>query len=114
VLATTRPLVSFGLVESVSGQRSLKRILASTLEESLNHARSAVTADSLASRVGVAWDGYLTAEGARTDAVYVEVSEHEADTSFVFAQRYARKGLLKKKTSLIGRPMLVANGNLFV
>jgi len=113
VLSTRRPMTAFGLVESANGHRALKRIIAGTLEESLMHARTAATADSLASRVGVAWDGYLTIEGTRTEAIYVEVSEHAADTSFVIAQRYARKGLFKKTAFVIGRPMLVDNGNLY-
>jgi len=113
VLSTARPLVGFGMVESAEGERSLKRVAAGGLEESQMQARRVVAADTLAIRAGVAWDGYFTLEGDRTDAVYVEVSERGADTSFVFAQRYGRKGFFKKTTFLVGRPMLVANGNLF-
>jgi hypothetical protein len=113
VIPGGRPLVAFGLVELHSGELALKRTTADNHDEALLQARGVVKLDAFAVRVGVAWDGYLTADGTRTEAVFVEVSERGADTSFVFAQRYGRKGLLKKKTFAIGRPMLVDNGNLF-
>ncbi|GAB3604947.1 hypothetical protein GCM10027413_03560 [Conyzicola nivalis] len=112
VIPRGRPLVAFGLVELPSGELTLKRTTAGTHDEALQQARAVVRLDGFGVRAGVAWDGYFTLEGTRTEAVFVEVSERDADTSFVFAQRYGRKGLLKKRTFAIGRPMLVDNGNL--
>jgi hypothetical protein len=37
--------------------------------------------------VVVAWDGYLTREGDRQDAIFVHAFEAGDEASFVFAQR---------------------------
>lgn len=113
VVPKANELVAFGLIEFPSGERSVQRIVASTLEESLTRARMVVASNELARFVGVAWDGYLTTGSGRSEAVYVEVAERGSDTSFIVAQRYGRRGLLKRTTFVDGRPVLAGNGNLY-
>jgi len=88
------PLIPFVLTEGPDG-RNLSRFAAETLEEGHSQAlRYAASSD--ADRVAVAYDGYLTVEGERSDAVFVEAQERGAGSSVLFAQRYRPGGRLRK------------------
>lgn len=97
-----RVLVPFVLVEDAAG-RELHRFAAKTLEGSQEAAR-----DYLASRTGIArcalvYDGYLTLDEHRCDAVFVEAYEAGRAQSLVLAQRYEpRRGFRSFRT--IGDP----------
>ena len=88
------PLIPFVLAETAGG-RELTRFAAETLEEGVAQARQHAGA-SAADRVAVAYDGYLTVEGERSDAIFVEAQERTAPSSVVFAQRYRPGGRLRK------------------
>jgi hypothetical protein len=53
-----------------------------------------------------AYDGYLTLEGERHDAIFVEAVERAQDHVFVFAQRYRPKGFFRPAKA-IGNPDLL-------
>jgi hypothetical protein len=58
---------------------------------SLEHARKRVRSIDPSTRcVALAWDGYLTVDDDRTEAVFVEAYELGKPKGVLFAQRYAR------------------------
>lgn len=97
------PLVPFSLVETGDG-RALARF-AGELAEGIGHARDHVRGSG-ALRAAVAWDGYLTTEGRREDAVFVEASE-AGRPSVVVAHRYARAW---RGTKAVGPPLALGRG----
>ena len=72
VIASGGPLTPFAITE-VDGERVLARFVAE-LAEAQQHARRSVASSANALKAAVAWDGYLTVGGERTDAVFVEAS----------------------------------------
>jgi hypothetical protein len=104
------PLVPFVLTE-VRGQRKIDRFAMGRYEEAVQVARihlHAQAAGGLDAAV-VAWDGYVTVEGRRTDAVFVEASAVGEAESVVMAQRYEKRGL-RRKVSTVGDAALVGRG----
>ena len=104
------PLIPFSVTETSTGERTVTRFAAETLEDGYSAAREHL-AKSGAERAVVARDGYLTVEGARTDAVIVEGQERDgASVSVVFAQRYRPGGRLRKFQT-IGNAAFVGDGD---
>ena len=105
------PLVPFAVTEDGDG-RNLTRFAAESLEEGQANAReSALTAEN-AMRVAIAFDGYLTVEGERSDAVFVEAQERGKESGIILAQRY-RPGGRFKRFATIGNPAHVGQSTLF-
>jgi hypothetical protein len=94
------PLVPFVIGETTNG-RTLQRFAAMAdkedlqLDASIAQARQHLRTRSDASRAVLTYDGYVTAEGSRSDAILVEAQERGSPTAFTFAQRYqaGRHGL---------------------
>lgn len=100
------PLIPFVLFES-RGQREIRRFALDRLEESVEAAFAfASEKQDRAERVAVAFDGFLTWEGERTDAIYVEASDRPTAGHVVVAQRYRPKRLLSKLKRL-GDPVFL-------
>ena len=55
-----------------------------------------------------AWDGYLNAEGRRTDAVFARATD-PTGAEVVLAQRYEVRGLVRKTARRVGNPALVGD-----
>lgn len=102
------PLVPFSMTEGEEG-RKLARF-PGELEAGQHHAREAVRAAADARLAAVAWDGYLTVDGQRSDAVFVEAAERGDDESVILAQRYAVSGRFRKKAEALGNAGLVGRG----
>ncbi|WP_258724138.1 DUF3806 domain-containing protein [Cellulomonas sp. NS3] len=98
------PLIPFCLVEDADGARALHRFVGE-LGESVERAREHVRASG-AVRAAVAWDGYLTADGTREDALFVEASE-AGRSSVVLAQRYSP---VPGRTAPVGETVTVDRG----
>jgi hypothetical protein len=80
-------LIPFVLVES-KGQREIRRFVLERIEESVEATFAfASNAQNEADRVAVAFDGYLTWQGKRTDAIYVEASDGPTAAHVLVAQR---------------------------
>jgi hypothetical protein len=60
-----------------------------------------------AKRYAIAYDGYLTIDGERTDAAFVEAAERGDREAVLIAQRYRVKKR-SKKPERIGSPTIVA------
>jgi len=58
-------------------------------------------------RYAIAYDGYLTSDGERCDAAFVEAGERGQPEAFILAQRYRLKKR-KKGFEKVGQPVLVA------
>ena len=101
------PLIPFALTETSDG-RDLSRFATETLEEGQARARDHVRAAG-ADRAAIAYDGYLTVEGDRNDAIFVEAQERGEGYSVMFAQRYRPGGRFKKFTT-IGNAAFVERG----
>ncbi len=63
-----------------------------------------------ASRYAIAYDGYLTLEGVKCDAAFIEAGERGQPEAFILAQRYRLKkrgrGFVK-----VGKPVIVAKAD---
>ncbi|MBS4753216.1 hypothetical protein KG112_10420 [Nocardioides sp. zg-ZUI104] len=87
-LAGGGPLTPFAVVVQ-RGEKTLHRFADETLEEGVAAARAFLGGHPGAEAAALAYDGYLTREGVRTDAVYVEVHRRGRPTAGCLAQRYA-------------------------
>jgi hypothetical protein len=100
------PLTPFVVVEQ-DGKRELHRIVTERLEEGPRRAKEAVAGlPSSATAYAVAYDGYITLEGTRFDAVLVEASERGRPAGVRMAQRYAPKKLFRRFKT-VGNPALL-------
>jgi hypothetical protein len=88
--------------------RSLTRFLVgdgANLQECLAAGREALrVVESGVTCVALAWDGYYTHEGKRSEAVYVEGYQIGHDKGVLLAQRYARQS---GDLAVEGNPVLV-------
>ena len=85
---TGETLVTFLMTEGESG--AVISIVADSADESLLLAQRNVDAfDSRTTAFAFAYDGFITMQGERSDAIYVEASFAGAGHIFVFVQRYA-------------------------
>ena len=82
------PMIPFAVVGSGEVLR-LHRFVAETLEEGIDQGRAWLAQLPLeVDRAALAFDGYLTKDGDRFDAIYVEVHERGAVASVAIAQCY--------------------------
>ncbi len=108
------PLVPFVMSVTTSGKKEMHRFAMERLEEGLARAQQHVRDNQGDLRFyAIAWDGYVTLEGERTDAILVEAADRAQEHAVLFCQRYreVKKGLFRKKAcerlgnpALIGRP----------
>ena len=105
------PLIPFAATEDESG-RTLNRFVTELLEEGQQQARDYVGGATDAHRVAIAYDGYLTIEGERFDAVLVEAQQRGDASGLILAQRY-RTGGRFRKFSTIGNPAHIGEASLF-
>jgi hypothetical protein len=81
------PLVPFVMTEGE--QRQLTRFVADKYGESVARAREHVACPSGSTeRWALAYDGIVTLEGVRTDAIFVEAGKRGIYHRVIFAQRY--------------------------
>ncbi len=102
------PLIPFVMIITGGGERKLRRFVTDQLEEGVEAARNFVEEEKSDIEIyAIAWDGYLTLEGQKWDAILVEVGERIKEHGILLVQRYEQKGMFKKKTHLVGDPALV-------
>jgi hypothetical protein len=91
------PLLPFLFIEHPDG-RELQRFASATPEENQAAMREMVAQlDGGVTAYAMAYDGYMTFEGRRWDAVLSEAAERGAPSGVFFAQRYQpKKGLFGK------------------
>lgn len=108
VVASGGPLVPFAMITN-NGDTALTRF-PGDLEQGQADARSLVRT-SAASIAAVAWDGFVTMDGQRTDAVFAEAFEVGDPQSVVLAQRYSVTGRIRKKVQPFGNAALADRGS---
>ena len=110
VIPSGGALTAFAMIETAAGERSLVSAPAGSAVGPAA-ARSAVTAASGdIVRSAVAWNGHITVEGVRDEAILVEGSER-GRTVYTFAQRYRRRGFFTKVAYAYGNPALVGKAD---
>ena len=101
------PLIPFLFIERSDG-RALQRFASDTLQESQAAMREAVAQlDRDVTAYAMAYDGYLTLEGKRCDAILSEAAERGAPSGVCFAQRYQPKKGLFGKFKTVGDAALI-------
>ena len=104
----SNPIVLF---DDSSGQRHMvdvKDAQGNVTPELVEAARGVLSesASAAAQRYAIAFDGYLTVDGKRLDAAFVEAGERGQPEAVVFAQHYRVKKR-SGKVERVGRPILV-------
>jgi len=108
------PLIPFTFILDANPdlrERTLKltRHVSEELSVALQLAQLSITPDSNCSMYAIAWDGYVTFEGRKWDAVLIEAGESSAAEGAIFAQRYELKerGLFTKSRCnvAVGKPI---------
>jgi hypothetical protein len=92
------PLIPLVMSEAPDGRR-LERFIADFLEEGIRLAREHL-ASTQPTRAVLVYDGFLTLDGVRTDALFAESFVRGDKESFRFAQRYTRQGIRRRNRAL--------------
>ena len=101
------PLAPFFIVEGSHG-RKLRRFASDTLEEGQAAMREAVAKLGRGvSAYAMAYDGYMTFEGKKWDAILSEAAERGAPAGVFFAQRYQPKKGAFGRFKRVGNAALV-------
>jgi hypothetical protein len=105
--ASGETLIPFLISQDGSG-RQLKRFVADTFEESVGMARAdAARLPQQTELVALAFDGFITVEGTRWDAVIVQAQRRGNPRCATFAQRYKRDG---SRIEAVGNPASLGDG----
>lgn len=86
-LAGGSPLLPFAVTET-AGKRGLQRVASGSLEEMLAKCRAFLVTQTGVDAAALAYDGYLTLDGVRTDAVYIEAQAPGMTAAACLHQRY--------------------------
>jgi hypothetical protein len=101
-------LIPFLLTQDAAG-RHLKRFMADTLEESVGMARShARDLPQSVQLAALAFDGFITVQGEKSDAVIVQAQRRGTSRSATYAQRYRRDGI---KIAAFGNAASLGDGD---
>lgn len=102
-------LIPFAVTEAPSGRRVL-RFYGEPYEVGVVQARAfAAVPPADAERVLICYDGFLTLQGSRTNAVLIEAQDCRRPYSAAFALRY-RPGRDDRPMELLGDPMFTGPG----
>jgi hypothetical protein len=106
IVADGAQLSPFAVIEE-GRERTLVRAHDDTLDGALAWLRQHIRDRSELERAAVAFDGFLTVDGRRTEAVLVEAYERGAE-GLVLAQRYEWRGRgRRRRFEAIGNPAVV-------
>lgn len=105
VRASGGPLTPF-LLQARGQSVEMTRLIADTLEEGVEHGRVAARASGPdVTAVALVYDGYVTMDDERWDAILATVQAADSATSEIFAQRYR---LVDGKLTEVGNPKHIA------
>jgi hypothetical protein len=108
------PLVPFTMVVEASGRKQLTRFVTDRLEDGVEKAKSSITSSQSLSMYAIAWDGFITLEGRKWDAILVEAGEASQDFGVLFSQRYVvgKKRLFRPgRCERVGNPALIGRAH---
>jgi hypothetical protein len=99
------PLVPFAMTDGAPGRHLT--VFEGDMVQAQEAARRLVRESSDLTLAAVAWDGYLTVDGHRTDAVFVDASDASGQAGVLLAQPYREVGRFRKKTEVVGEVVFV-------
>lgn len=82
------PFIPFVLTHGEGDDRQLQRFAATDMHQALSGAHAHLRQAGGLVRAALAYDGYVTVDGQRGDAVFVKAQERGREHSLLFAQRY--------------------------
>ncbi len=98
------PLIPFVIVVQ-DGEALMQRFVTERLEDGPEQAREAIAASPAnVTAYALAYDGYITVEGTKFDAILVEASERDRPAGVRMAQRYTME---KRIFQTVGNPALL-------
>lgn len=104
-----QPFTPFSFARREDGTATLARFAVAPgadVPETLDAARDYLaTAEPGTTAITLAYDGYTTYDGERTEAVFIEAHQVDLDRALVLAQRYVRTD---GEVQPLGNPMLQA------
>ncbi len=101
------PLIAFSITEDEENNRDLKRFVTERIEDGVLEAQNYISTNKeFISRYAISWDGFVTIQNVKYDAIIVEAGDKTGQAQ-TLCQRYKRKGLLKKKLNTIGNAALI-------
>lgn len=102
------PLTPFSITEDENGKRVLARYAGERLDESEAHGKKKIEeAKAGILRYAFAWDGFVTIDGKKWDAILAEAGDKVAERGMLLCQRYEKEGLTKESVKPFGNPALV-------
>ena len=104
------PLIPFTMLVDPAGQKKLTRFAMDKLEDGVEAAKNSVASTGAIAMYAIAWDGFITLEGRKWDAICVEAGEAQSEFGVLLCQRYttAKKGLLRRTRSVrVGNPAVI-------
>jgi hypothetical protein len=100
------PLIPFVVYEE-DGERKLQRFATERLEKGPEQAREAIAVSPASvTAYALAYDGFITIEDTKFDAIFVEASERGRPAGVRMAQRY-KTGESLKSFEMVGNPALL-------
>src|SRR5262245_52001302 len=102
------PLIPFVIIKKIGGERVMHKFVCEMLEESIQKAKEYIEAEKSNLQIyALAWDGYITLDGKKWDAILVEAGERGTEFGLLMCQRYEKKGLIKRRNHKVGNPVLI-------
>ncbi len=95
------PLVPFAIVDGAGGS-TFHQVVEQDLVLAQEQVRFVVQQETGVRMACVAWDGYVTVDGVRTDAVFVDGCDDSGEPGYVFVQRYGRAGRFRRSMIVLG------------
>jgi hypothetical protein len=106
------PLIPFVIIEKSGGERVLARFVTDRIEDGSEKSKRYIEENKAGiERYAIAWDGFVTIEGEKWNAILVESGDRFQEKGYLMCQRYAQKGLIKKKSEPFGNPALIGKPN---
>ncbi|XOV92197.1 MAG: hypothetical protein ACFHWX_18555 [Bacteroidota bacterium] len=97
------PLIPFSVTET-KGEKKLIRFITETLEEGLEKGKESLRNDSESELAILVYDGFLTADDIKYDAIIVIGYDRTDDVAYQLGQKYKPKRFLSKLKP-VGRPV---------
>lgn len=109
VRETAEIMVPFIMTEKDGEKPVLARFMDDRVEQGVEQAKKFIEEQKESfDRYAVAWDGFVTIEGTKWDAVLVEAGDKIGETGILLCQRYRKKkSFFKKGIEPVGNPALV-------
>jgi hypothetical protein len=95
-------------VPFVMTETTLTRFASDRVEHGKAQAEAFLAQQSNEQVIALAFDGYLTREGVKTDAIFVQAFDKNEEKGILLAQRYRHKTSDGQPFKKIGNPALVA------